>query len=278
MSQPRACERRAAAAGGAPPSPRCPATFWTWRTLTLEATVDDPVGPVLDRMALLDARAQARGRARSGPGACEACAASSARSRGVVALEARAPAAARRRSRCWSQHRHAGRGRLVDDLVECALAHVVDEDVALGEQGRHLRVAASRAAQRDAEREQTAPARPRSSAVSDGPYTSSSTLGELAGPRDRLESLRGRRPPERDGPQPRRRLARLTQENAVDVDPVADRDHLRRGERERAAVDADDGGREPLGEDERATCAFQWVNQSRSGTPPRPTSGAARIA
>jgi hypothetical protein len=72
--------------------------------------------------------------------------------------------------------------------------------------------------------------------------------GEPGGAGDRLEAFRGRRAPERDGPE-RPRIA-LGAGEPVGVDPVPDRDDLSGVERKGAAVDAYDRGREALGEDE----------------------------
>ena len=136
------------------------------------------------------ARAQLDARARSGrcPQAYAACAASSSASSRAKRSSGGSTSS---KPRVRREHRHARRGRLVDDLVERALAHVVHEHVLAREQRGNLGVRApgSLAPARRAPSSRARSAR--SSSVNDGPRSSRSTSASCSRPRDRLEPFAG---------------------------------------------------------------------------------------
>ena len=268
----------AAAASRCASEPEMPATFWTWRTIIASRHLEDTRRPsARPSGARLDARAQLVGRARCGPRR-EGARSFAREVVGVVAAEAQLGRQHVVEAAVRGEHGHARRRGLVDDLVERSLAHVVHEHVLAGEQRRDLRVAdrAPRAA---------------TPSASSRARSARSSLG-----RRRPAHARGRRrrarPPGRSSRSPsparcararrtRRRAAgsRSTQANALECRSRArSRTTFARGERERAAVDGEHRGREPLGEHERPRAGFQCVNQSSSGTRRGRASGAARIA
>ena len=180
-------------------------------------------------------------------------------------------------------HRQTGRGRLVDDLVRRPFAHVVDERVHLGVQAGHG-VVRRRAADVDPVEQAELDHEPLERHLVEplllrdrrAVHAEADPLDLLDGAYDRLEALRRRRPPQREQGQ-RLPVGALDAREPRDVDPVADRDELPRAQRERALVDAEDVGREPLrGHQQRLR--RQCVNQSMTLTPVGRARGAASTA
>ena len=173
------------------------------------------------------------------------------------------------------EHGHARRRRLVDDLVERALAHVVHEHVLLGEQGRDLPCTGRGSSIRT-----PSAAQPRALGPllvgDEGPRSSSSTPASPAARAIVSSPFAGEVRPSATTRSALRRLA-LDAAEAVGVDTVADRDDLAGVERERAPVDADHRGRERARRATSVRLGFQCVNQRSSGTRRGRVSGAARM-
>ena len=253
--------------------PEIPETFGDVQdTPSSGGDLEDAVGPALDRVVARDASAAARR-----PSGASTVDGARARESGRRARRRpRARSGARRaattsKARVRGEHRQARRGRLVDDLVGRARAHVVDERVGAARAGRAPRGAAPGraivdavdAAARDEALERLAvapllvgqrrPAQlertPASAATARG-YVSSPFAGEV-------------RPSASSAQRPAARLGR-TQAKARQVDPVADRDELPRRAAGTSAGRRVSTSSRALGE--RSSAARrQCVNQSSSG-------------
>ena len=133
------------------------------------------------------------------------------------------------------EHRQARRGGLEDDLVERAAPHVVDERTRtrvhrrdLGSRDRLLHGMCKRRAIGALLVRQRRPAQ-----------LELDPVDEPGRGDERVEALGGRGSPERE--QPERAVRLRDAGDRGDIDPVADRTHLRRVERERAPVDREHG-------------------------------------
>ena len=187
-----------------------PATFCRWRIGPLGHRLphgsQHAVGPVLDRVPCDDDLAQLWATApveRAQP---------LGEHRSVVAVEAKLVGKQVVEDRIRREHAEARRSRLVDDLVGCAGAHVVDQHVAAREERRDLRTSDRhrRARRRRRSRARAARARactprtPRRSRAS-----STADAGERSRANDRLETLGRRVPAEHERAQAVVRPARL---------------------------------------------------------------------
>ena len=150
--------------------------------------------------------------------------------------------------RIGREHRQARRRSLVDDLVGRPGLHVVDEQVAAREQRREPRARGTASpsgstealelARDDAARARSAPT----------PWSATSTPSTCShGAEDRLDPFGRRVAAEHERLEVRPCASRSVQPNSFTSIPCPIGRTLREAQRERAAVDADDRGRELLG-------------------------------
>ncbi len=159
------------------------------------------------------------------------------------------------------EHGNAARRRLVDDLVRRTGAHVVHEQVVRREELGHLRTVDRPLQLRPVSEPELVPQRQELAAVLplqlgerravDGqPDVEPAVERAAKRAQDDVEPLRRRVAPEREQPEVVARRMVAARE-LREVDPVADRVHLRRVEREGAAVDARHRRRDRRGGSER---------------------------
>ena len=167
---------------------------------------------------------------------------------GVLAGKAQLVGKQRVEHRVRREHGDTARRRLVDDLVRRAGAHVVHEQVVRREELGHLRTVDRPAQLRPVSEPELVPQRQELAAVLplqlgqrravDGqPNVEPAVEGAAKRAQHDVEPLRRRVAPEREQPEAVARRMVAARE-LREVDPVADRVHLRRVEREGAAVDA----------------------------------------
>ena len=257
-----------------------PATFCRWRIgrrLIARNGSQHAVGPVLDGVALGDELAQL-----GAPRAVERAQPLGEALR-VVAVEAELVGQQVVEDRIRREHGQARRGGLVDDLVGRARAHVVDEDVAAREERRHLG-ARHRPAELGVEPElrreplELALVRVVLAVAGRAVHLDAHAAGERGAAQDRLEPLRRRVAAEHERAQRAVVRRRVGARELGDVDPVADRAHLRAT---RAGTSAGRRRRPPvetLSAARTTACPFQCVYQRTSGISSGRTSGAASTA